>query len=241
MKLNEFIKWVEEYPDQVVKDSGGTIAKNEAGIMAYDALCRRGRLWGETERVAGSVRIPKHSEHAAEFFDPEFFYDALRIANLYKWDNLGLSVFLQMACEAQNTRLMALAFTEITPEKIVELTNKAHATVDAYVAYFKYEKAFKVIEYIRGPGLPDAQRALTLLSRHNDLWSDCTFCSRWINNACREWARGDKLSAESILINIRQYIFSAVARKCFKDCELIPAAKMTLDKLGINYEPTFSV
>lgn len=241
MKLTEFIKWVEEYPDQVVKDSGGTIAHNHAGIMAYDALRRRGRLWGETERVAASVCIPKHSENAAEFFDPEFFYDAFKIANLYKWGNLGLSAFLQMACEAQNTRLMALAFTEINPDDVVRLINETHATVDAYVAYFKYAKAFKVIEYIRGPGLPDAQRALTLLSRHNDLWSDCTFSSRWIHNACREWVRGNKLSAESILINIRQYIFAAVARKCFEDRELIPAAKMTLDKLGINYEPAFSV
>ena len=241
MKLNEFIKWVEEYPDQVVKDSGGTIVKNEAGIMAFDVLGRRGRLWGETERVAWSVRIPKHSENAAEFFNPEFFYDALTIANLYKWADMGLSTFLQMACEAQNTRLMALAFTEITPEKIAELITEKGLNIDTYVAYFKYEKAFKVIEYIQGPGLSDAQRALTLLSRHNDLWSDCTFSSRWIQNACREWARGNKLSAESIIFNIRVQIFEAAQRACFKNRELIPSAQKMLYTLGIAYEPQFSV
>lgn len=241
MKLNEFIKWVGEYPDQVVKDSGGTIRENEAGAMAYDALHHRDRLWGTTERVAGSVRIPRHSEHAARFFDYDFFYDVHLIANIYKWDDMGLSVFLQMACEAQNTRLMALAFAEITPEKITELITKKNLSVDAFVAYFKYEKAFKIIEYIQGAGLPDTFGAILQLMRHPELYSDCSFSSRWVHNACAEWVRDERLSAESILFHTRGYIFTAAQRACFKNRALIPAAKTMLYNLGINYEPKFSV
>ena len=241
MKLNEFIKWVEEYPDQVVKDSGGTITKNEAGIMAYDALRRRGRLWGETERVAGSVCIPKHSEHAARFFDYDFFYDMYLIANVYKYADQNLSLFLKMAYEAQNTQLMALAFTEITPEKITELITKKNLSVDAFVAYFKYEKAFKMIEYIQGEGLPDTFGAIIQLMRHPELYSDCSFSSRWVHNACAEWSRDNRLSAESILFHVRPYIFTAAKRACFKNRALITAAKAMLYNLGIRYEPQFSV
>lgn len=241
MKLTEFIKWVSENPDQVVKDSGGAIRTDYPGIMAFNALRNRDRLTGETERVTWSVRIPRHSDNAAEFFEQGFFADIIGIEKIYALENREFARFLWRAAEKQNTRLIALAFTEISPDKISELINKHGFTVDPFVGYWKYAEAFKIIEYIRGPGLPDTQRAITLLLRHADLWSDCTFCSRWINNACREWALADKLSAESILLNIRQYIFAAVARKCFKDCELIPAAKMTLEKLGIRYEPQFSV
>ena len=241
MKLNEFIKWVEEYPDQVIKDSGGTIVRNHAGIMAYDALSRRGRLWGETERVADKVRIPRHSPNSASFFDKEFRNDILSIANLYKLSSHGLGVFLKMAGDVENTQMIALAFTEINPDKITELIIDTHASIDAYVGYFKYEKAFKIIEYIRGEGLPDTFGAILKLMRHPELYSDCSFSSRWVHNACEEWSRDNRLSAESIFFHIRGYIFTAAQRACFKNRALIPAAKSMLYDLGINYEPTFSV
>lgn len=241
MKLTEFIKWVGANSERVVEDSGGLLRTDYPGVMAFDALRNRDRLTGDTERAAWSVLIPRHGGNAAEFFEPGFFADIIGIEKIYAHENREFTRFLWQAAEKQNTRLIALAFTEISPDKISELINKHGFTVDPFVGYWKYAKAFKIIEYIRGPGLPDTQRALTLLSRHADLWSDCTFCSRWIPNACREWAFGNKLSAESILFNMRQYIFAAAARKCFKDRALIPAAKMTLDKLGITYEPQFSV
>lgn len=241
MKLTEFIQWVGGNPDQVVKDSGGVIRNDCSGFMAFYALRDRDRLTGETERVAGSVRIPRHSKNADEFFEPGFFADIIGIEKIYKLENAEFSFFLWKAAEKQNTELIALAFEEISPDKITELIWRHGCVVDPFVGYWKYAKAFEVIGLIRGKGLSDTHKTIMELLRNSELYTDCAFCNRWVGVAIKEWSCGNKWSAESIIFNIRRYIFEAAQRKCFKNRELIPAAKETLYTLGINYEPRFCV
>lgn len=120
MKLTEFIEWVGENSERVVEDSGGLLRTDYPGVLAFDALRYRGRLTGETERVAWSVRIPRHSDNAAEFFEPGFFADIIGIEKIYVHENREFARFLWRAAEKQNTRMIALAFQEITSEKITE-------------------------------------------------------------------------------------------------------------------------
>lgn len=241
MKLTEFIEWVGENSERVVEDSGGLLRTDYPGVLAFDALRYRGRLTGETERVAWSVRIPRHSDNAAEFFEPGFFADIIGIEKIYVHENREFARFLWRAAEKQNTRMIALAFQEITSEKITESINKCGCIVDPFVAYWKYAKAFKVIEYIRGKGLHYMPAVIDALLCNPALYVDCTFCKRWVNVALDEWNRKNELSAESILFNIRRYIFEAAQRACFKNRELIPAAQKMLYTLGIAYEPQFGV
>lgn len=241
MKLTEFIKWVDENKEQVIADSRGLFRNDLSGRLAYQALDKRDRMTGETERVAFSVAIPRHSPDARAFFAPEFCSDLTSIEVLYARENLEFGFFLGKAIEQQNTRLIALAFTEISPDKITELVIKHWCRVDPFVAYWKYAKAFKVIEYIRGKGLHYMPAVIDALLRNPALYVDCTFCKRWVNVALDEWNRKNELSAESILFNIRRYIFEAAHRACFKNRELIPAAQKMLYTLGIAYEPQFGV
>lgn len=241
MKLTEFIKWVDENKELVIADSRGLFRNDLSGRLAYQALDKRNRMAGETERVAFSVAIPRHSPDARTFFAPEFCSDLASIEVLYAHENREFSFFLGKAIEQQNTRLIALAFTEISPDEITELILKYGCRVDPFVAYWKYAKAFKVIEYIRGKGLCYMPEVIDALLCNAALYVDCTFCKRWVNVALDEWNRKNKLSAESILFNIRRYIFDAAQRACFKNRELIPAAQETLYTLGMAYEPQFSV
>lgn len=241
MKLTEFIKWVGENPEQVVKDSAGLLCMDYPGVMVYWALIERDRLKGETERLACSVAIPRHSPDARQFFALEFDRELSALETLYSRENREFGRFLWKAIEKQNTRMIALAFQEITPEEITESINKYGCNVDPFVAYWKYAKAFKVIEYIRGEGLRYMPSAIDKLLRNPALYVDCTFCKRWVNVALDEWNRKNELSAESILFNIRVQIFEAAQRACFKNRELIPAAQKMLYTLGIAYEPQFGV
>nr|DAS50819.1 MAG TPA: hypothetical protein [Caudoviricetes sp.] len=241
MKLTEFIQWVTENPDQVVKDSGGAIRMDYPGVMAYWALIERDRLKGETERLACSVAIPRHSPDARKFFTLEFDKELSALETLYSRENREFGRFLWKAIEKQNTRMIALAFQEITPEEITESINKYGCNVDPFVAYWKYAKAFKVIEYVRGEGLHYMPAVIDALLCNPALYVDCSFCKRWVNVALDEWNRKNELSVESILFNIRVQIFEAAQRACFKNRELIPAAQKMLYTLGIRYEPKFSV
>lgn len=241
MKLTEFIKWVEKYSDNVVFDSDDEIRNDYPGVMAYYALDNRGDLCGVTRHAASQIVIPRHSPDARQFFALEFDKELSALETLYSRENREFGRFLWKAIEKQNTRLIALAFQEISPDKITELILKYGCHVDPFVAYWKYAKAFKVIEYIQGEGLRYTPSAIDKLLRNPALYVDCTFCKRWVNVALDEWNRKNELSAESILFNIRRYIFEAAQRACFKNRELIPAAQETLYTLGINYEPKFSV
>lgn len=241
MKLTEFIKWVGENPDQVVKDSGGAIRMDYPGVMTYCAMIERNRLKGETERLACSVVIPRHSPDARQFFALEFDKELSALETLYSRENREFGRFLWKAIERQNTCMIALAFQEISSDKITELILKYDCHVDPFIAYWKYAKAFKVIEYIRGEGLRYMPSAIDELLRNPALYVDCTFCKRWVNVALDEWNRKNTLSAESIIFNIRVQIFEATQRACFKNRELIPAAQKMLYTLGITYEPQFSV
>lgn len=241
MKLNEFIKWVDENKELIITDSRGLFRNDLSGRLAYQALDKRDRMAGETERVAFSVAIPRHSPDARTFFAPEFCSGLASIEALYAHENREFSFFLGKAIEKQNTRLIALAFQEISPDKITELILKYDCCVDPFVAYWKYAKAFKVIEYIQGKGLPYMPAVIDALLCNAALYVDCTFCKRWVNAALDEWNRKNTLSAESILLNIRTQIFEAAQRACFKNRELIPAAQKMLYTLGIAYEPQFSV
>lgn len=241
MKLTEFIKWVTENPDQVVKDSGGLLRTDYPGVMVYWALIERDRLKGETERLACSVAIPRHSPDARQFFALEFDKELSVLETLYSRENREFGRFLWKAIEKQNTRLIALAFQEIMPEEITESINKYGCNVDPFVAYWKYAKAFKVIEYIRGKGLHYMPAVIDALLCNPALYVDCSFCKRWVNVALDEWNRKNTLSAESIIFNIRVQIFEAAQRACFKNRELIPAAQKMLYTLGIAYEPQFGV
>lgn len=241
MKLTEFIKWVGENPDQVVKDSGGAIRMDCPGVLAYWALIERDRLKGETEQLACSVAIPRHSPDARKFFTLDFDKNLSEIETFYSRENREFGRFLWKAIEKQNTRLIALAFQEISPDKITELILKYDCCVDPFVAYWKYAKAFKVIEYVRGKGLRYMPAVIDALLCNPALYVDCTFCKRWVNVALDEWNRKNTLSAESILLNIRTQIFEAAQRACFKNRELIPAAQEMLYTLGIAYEPQFGV
>lgn len=241
MKLTEFIKWVDENKEQVIADSRGLFRNDLSGRLAYQALDKRDRMTGETERVAYSVAIPRHSPDACKFFAPEFCSDLTSIEVLYARENREFSFFLGKAIEQQNTRLIALAFMEISPDKITELDIKQLCRVDPFIAYWKYAKAFKVIEYVRGKGLRYMPAVIEELLCNPALYVDCTFCKRWVNVALDEWNRKNTLSAESILFNIRRYIFEAAQRACFKNRELIPAAQKMLYTLQIAYEPQFGV
>lgn len=241
MKLTEFIKWVDENKELVIADSRGLFRNDLSGRLAYQALDERNRMSGETERVAFSVAIPRHSPDARKFFTLDFDKNLSELETLYSRENREFGLFLWKAIEKQNTRLIALAFQEISPDKITELILKYGCHVDPFVAYWKYAKAFKVIEYIQGEGLRYMPSVIDKLLRNPALYVDCTFCKRWVNVALDEWNRKNKLSAESILFNIRHYIFEAAQRACFKNRELIPAAQETLYTLGIAYEPQFSV
>lgn len=241
MKLTEFIQWVTENPDQVVGDSGGLLRTDYPGVMAYLALIERDRLKGETERLACSVAIPRHSPDARQFFALEFDKELSALEILYSRENKEFGRFLRKAVEKKNTRMIALVFREITPEKITESINKYGCHADPFVAYWKYAKAFKVIEYIRGKGLRYMPAVIDVLLRNPALYVDCTFCKRWVSVALDEWNRKNELSAESILFNIRVQIFEAAQRACFKNRALIPAAQKMLFTLGISYEPKFGV
>lgn len=241
MKLTEFIQWVTENPDQAVGDSGGLLRTDYPGVMAYLALIERDRLKGETEQLACSVAIPRHSPDARQFFALEFDRELSALETLYSRENREFGRFLWKAIEKQNTHMIALAFQEITPEEITESINKYGCNVDPFVAYWKYAKAFEVIEYIRGKGLHYIPAVIDALLCNPALYVDCTFCKRWVNVALDEWNRKNTLSAESILFNIRRYIFEAAQRACFKNRELIPAAQKMLYTLGIAYEPQFGV
>lgn len=241
MKLTEFIKWVDENKEQVIADSCGLFRNDLSGRLAYQALDKRDRLKSETERLACSVAIPRHSPDARKFFTLEFDRELSALEILYSRENREFGRFLWKAIEKQNTRLIALAFQEITPEEITELINKYGCNVDSFIAYWKYAKAFKVIEYIQGKGLHYMPAVIDALLCNPALYINCTFCKRWVNVALDEWNRKNKLSAESVLFNIRRYIFEAAQRACFKNRELIPAAQKMLYTLGIAYEPQFSV
>lgn len=241
MKLTEFIKWVGENPEQVVKDSAGLLCMDYPGVMVYWALIERDRLKGETGQRACSVTIPRHSPDARNFFALDFDKNLAELEILYSRENREFGRFLEKATERENTRLIALAFQEISPDKITELILKYGIAVDPFVAYWKYAKAFKVIEYIRGKGLPYASAAIDALILNQFLFTECSFCKRWVGVAFEEWGRKNLLSAESIIFNIRTQIFEAVQRACFKNRELIPAAQKMLYTLGIAYEPKFSV
>lgn len=241
MKLTEFIQWVGENPEQVVKDSAGLLCTDYPGVMAYWALIERDRLKGETGQFACSIAIPRHSPDAHQFFELDFDKNLAELEILYSRENREFGRFLEKATERKNTRLIALAFQEISPDKITELILKYNCRVDPFVAYWKYAKAFKVIEYIRGKGLPYMPAVIDALLCNPALYVDCTFCKRWVNVALDEWNRKNTLSAESILFNIRVQIFAAAQRACFKNRELIPAAQKMLYTLGIAYEPQFGV
>lgn len=241
MKLTEFIKWVDENSERAVEDSGGLLRTDYPGVMVYWALIERDRLKGETERLACSVAIPRHSPDTCQFFALEFDKELSALETLYSRENREFGRFLWKAIEKQNTRLIALAFQEISPDKIAELILKYDCRVDPFVAYWKYAKAFKVIEYIRGKGLPYMPAAIDALLCNPALYIDCSFCKRWVNVVLDEWNRKNTLSAESILFNIRVQIFEAAQRACFKNRELIPAAQKMLYTLGIAYEPQFGV
>lgn len=237
MKLTEFIQWVGENPDQVVKDSGGLLRTDYPGVMAYLALIERDRLKGEIEQLACSVAIPRHSPDARQFFALEFDRELSALETICSRENREFGRFLWKAIEKQNTRMIALTFQEITPEEITESINKYGCNVDPFVAYWKYAKAFKVIEYIRGKGLHYMPSVIDNLLHNPALYVDCSFCKRWVNVALDEWNRRNLLSAESIIFNIRVQIFEAAQRACFKNRELIPAAQKMLYTLGIAYEP----
>lgn len=241
MKLTEFIKWVGENSERVVEDSGGAIRMDYPSVMTYCAMIERNMLKGETERLACSVAIPCHSPDARKFFTLEFDKELSALETLYSRENREFGRFLWKAIEKQNTRMIALAFQEITPEEITESINKYGCNVDPFVAYWKYAKAFKVIEYIRGKGLHYMLAVIDALLCNPALYVDCSFCKRWVNVALDEWNRKNTLSAESILLNIRVQIFEAAHRACFKNRELIPAAQKMLYTLGIAYEPQFGV
>ena len=241
MKLTEFIEWVGKHSDNVIFDSDGIIRNDHPGIMAYYALANRDNLCGVTRHAVSQITIPRHSPNAYAFFAPEFCSDLTSIKVLYARENREFSFFLGKAIEQQNTRLIALAFTEISPDKITELVIKHLCRVDPFVAYWKYAKAFKVIEYIQGEGLHYMPPVIEALLHNPALYVDCSFCKRWVNVALDEWNRKNLLSAESILFNIRRYIFEAAQRACFKNRELIPAAQKMLFTLGIVYEPKFGV
>lgn len=241
MKLTEFIKWVDENKELVIADSRGLFRNDLSGRLAYQALDKRDRMAGETERVAFSVAIPRHSPDARKFFTLDFDKNLSELETLYSRENREFGRFLWKAIEKQNTRLIALAFQEISPDEITELILKYDCRVDPFVAYWKYAKSFKVIEYIRGEGLRYMPSVIDELLRNPALYVDCTFCKRWVNVALDEWNRKNILSSESILLNIRTKIFEAAQRACFKNRELIPAAQKMLYTLGIAYEPQFSV
>lgn len=241
MKLTEFIQWVGENPEQVVKDSAGLLCTDYPGVMVYWALIERDRLKGETGQRACSIPIPRHSPDARNFFALDFDKNLAELEILYSRENREFGRFLEKATERENTRLIALAFQEISPDKITELILKYNCRVDPFVAYWKYAKAFKVIEYIRGKGLPYASAAIEALILNQFLFTECSFCKRWVGVAFEEWGRKNLLSAESIIFNIRTQIFAAAQRACFKNRELIPAAQKMLYTLGISYEPKFSV
>lgn len=241
MKLTEFIKWVGENSERVVEDSGRLLRTDYPGVMVYWALIERDRLKGETGRLACSVAIPRHSPDARKFFTLEFDKELSALETLYSRENREFGRFLWKAIERRNTRMIALAFQEISSDKITELILKYGCCVDPFVAYWKYAKAFKVIEYIRGKGLHYMPAVIDALLGNPSLYVDCSFCKRWVNVALDEWNRKNELSAESILFNIRSYIFEAAQRACFKNRELIPAAQKMLYTLGIAYEPQFGV
>lgn len=241
MKLTEFIKWVGENKEQAVKDSGGLIENDFSGVMTYWALIERDRLKGETGQHACSITIPRHSPDARNFFALDFDKNLAELEILYSRENREFGRFLEKATERENTRLIALAFKEISPDKITELILKYNCRVDPFVAYWKYAKAFKVIEYIRGKGLPYASAAIDALILNQFLFAECSFCKRWVSVAFEEWGRKNTLSAESIIFNIRVQIFEAAQRACFKNRELIPAAQKMLYTLGISYEPQFRI
>ena len=241
MKLTEFIEWVGKYSDNVAFDSDDKICNDYPGIMAYYALENRGNLCGVTRHAASQIVIPRHSPDARQFFALEFDKDLSALETLYSLENREFGRFLWKAIERQNTRAIALVFQEITPEKITELINKYGCIVDPFVAYWKYAKAFKVIEYVRGKGLHYMPAVIDALLYNPALYVDCSFCKRWVNVALDEWNRKNTLSAESIIFNIRVQIFEAVQRACFKNRELIPAAQKMLYTLGIAYEPQFGV
>lgn len=241
MKLTEFIKWVGKHSDNVVFDSDDEIRKDHPGIMAYYALDNRGNLCGVTRYAASQITIPRHSPYARQFFVLEFDKELSALETLYSRENREFGRFLRKAVEKKNTRMIALVFQEITPEKIIESINKYGCRADPFVAYWKYAKAFKVIEYIQGEGLHYMSLVIEALLRDPALYVDCSFCKRWVNVALDEWNRGNLLSAESILFNIRVQIFEAAQRACFKNRELIPAAQKMFYTLGISYEPQFCV
>lgn len=241
MKLTEFIEWVGKHSDNVTFDSDDKIRNDYPGIMAYYALENRSNLCGVTRHAASQIVIPRHSPDARQFFALEFDKDLSALETLYSRENREFGRFLWKAIEKQNTRLIALAFQEILSDKIIELINKYGCNVDPFVAYWKYAKAFKVIEYVRGKGLHYMPAVIDALLCNPALYVDCTFCKRWVNVALDEWNRKNILSAESILFNIRVQIFEAAQRACFKNRELIPAAQKMLYTLGIAYEPQFSV
>lgn len=241
MKLTEFIKWVEKHSDNVVFDSDDKIHNDYPGVMAYYALDNRGDLCGVTRHAASQIVIPRHSPDARQFFALEFDGELSALETIYSRENREFGRFLWKAIEKQNTRMIALAFQEISPDKITELILKYGIRVDPFVAYWKYAKAFKVIEYIRGKGLPYASAAIEALILNQFLFTECSFCKRWVGVAFEEWGRKNLLSAESIIFNIRVQIFEAAQRACFKNRELIPAAQKTLYALGISYEPQFGV
>ena len=241
MKLTEFIQWVEKHSDNVVFDSDDKIRNDYPGVMAYYALDNRGDLCGVTRHAASQIVIPRHSPDARKFFTLEFDKELSALEALYSRENREFGRFLWKAIEKQNTRLIALAFQEITPEEITELILKYDCRVDPFVAYWKYAKAFKVIEYVRGKGLCYMPAVIDALLCNPALYVDCTFCKRWVNVALDEWNRRNQQSAESIIFNIRVQIFEAAQRACFKNQELIPAAQKMLCTLGIAYEPQFGV
>lgn len=241
MKLTEFIQWVEKHSDNVVFDSDDKIRNDYPGVMAYYALDNRGDICGVTRHAASQIVIPRHSPDARQFFALEFDRELSALETLYSRENREFGRFLWKAIEKQNTRMIALAFQEITPEEITESINKYGCNVDPFVAYWKYAKAFKVIEYIQGKGLHYMPAVIDALLCNTALYVDCTFCKRWVNVALDEWNRKNELSAESIIFNIRRYIFEAAHRACFKSRELIPAAQKMLYTLGIAYEPQFGV
>lgn len=241
MKLTEFIKWVEKHSDNVVFDSDNKIRNDYPGVMAYYALDNQGDLCGVTRHAASQIVIPRHSPDARQFFALEFDRELSALETLYSRKNREFGRFLWKAIEKQNTRMIALAFQEITPEEITESINKYGCNVAPFVAYCKYAKAFKVIEYIRGKGLRYMPAVIDALLCNPALYVDCTFCKRWVNVALDEWNRKNEWSAGSILFNIRRYIFEAAQRACFKNRELIPAAQKMLYTLGISYEPQFGV
>lgn len=241
MKLTEFIEWVGKHSDNVIFDSDGIIRNDHPGIMAYYALANRDNLCGVTRHAVSQITIPRHSPDARMFFALEFDKELSALETLYSRENKEFGRFLRKAVEKKNTRMIALVFREISPDKITELILKYGIAVDPFVAYWKYAKAFKVIEYIRGKGLPYASAAIDALILNQFLFTECSFCKRWVGVAFEEWGRKNLLSAESIIFNIRTQIFEAVQRACFKNRELIPAAQKMLFTLGISYEPKFGV